>query len=102
MTIDRLPFAGDETVASWRPEDTRAKEGEAMTDEFVKKVCAPVPGPDACSYLLMGPKGWSCAKAEAGLKTTIDERRSVKAMRAMGDNCSGPPLYELPQRGKRQ
>lgn len=67
-----------------------------MTREFVMKTCAPEGGgPATCSFLLMGADGWHCAKEEAGLRAEIERRRAAKAIRAMGDNCSGPPVFTI-------
>jgi hypothetical protein len=66
----------------------------ALTDEFVKRVCAPPPrGPSTCSYLLAGAGGWVCAKTEYRLTQAINERRTAGTIRAKGDNCTGPPLF---------
>lgn len=68
-----------------------------IADDHVKLVCQP--GKQCCcSFLTMhGSSGWTCVKAAGleGLKALIDKRRAEKSIRAMGDNCSGPPGFKV-------
>ena len=55
--------------------------------EHVKQVCQP--GSEACcAYLIVGAKGFECAKLTS-LKHTIDLRLAEGTMNAIGDNCPG-------------
>ena len=64
-----------------------------ISNDHVKKVCQPGTA-SCCTYLTMRD-GWTCAKAIGleGIKALLDQRRAEKTIRAMGDNCSGPPNF---------
>lgn len=72
----------------------------------VKDVC--VPGSAlTCSFLLMGPGGWICAKTKGndGLFIQILQRRLDGTIKAMGNNCDGidpdphiTPVKDWPKR----
>lgn len=62
------------------------------SDQHVKDVCRPGTV-ECCRYLCMGSMGWECAK-HTSLQTVIDTRANSGQMRAIGDNCDGPPSVE--------
>jgi hypothetical protein len=49
---------------------------------------------ETCSFLGMGPEGWCCFKA-SNFEGMIMERRFLGTIKAMGDNCSGPPDFTI-------
>jgi hypothetical protein len=64
-----------------------------MNDQ-IKNVCKIGQGSDCCRYLMMGPKGFECAK-HTELKTLLDKRVMLKTITAQGDNCEGKTIEEL-------
>jgi hypothetical protein len=69
-------------------------------DELAETVCQFAPerpqrGRSAkmCSYLMPHGEDWECAKRTA-FEPLIRARRIIGAIKAMGDNCSGPPHFE--------
>lgn len=60
----------------------------------VENICKFGKGEDCCSFLIFGGDGFSCAKGTS-VEATISYRRFLETMRAMGDNCSGPPEYKI-------
>lgn len=66
-----------------------------LSDSWTVNTCKRGQGAETCSYLMMGPLGWHCAKENAGFCKLIDEKRATGNIRAMADNCSGPPLFQL-------
>lgn len=62
-----------------------------ISESQVSDVCKRGMGEVCCSFLMMGPPGWVCAKSAGneGFRVMIDERREAKTIRAMGDNCQG-------------
>lgn len=67
-------------------------EVQTLSDAHVEGVCRLGQGAACCAFL-MRQDGWFCAKIDAVLVSTITDRRPT--MRAQGDNCSGPPNYEV-------
>lgn len=67
-----------------------------INENHLKNVCKLGGGAFTCSYLMMGAEGAECSKG-TGFQRIIDQRRAEKSMRAMGDNCSGPPKFESMQ-----
>lgn len=67
-----------------------------IDEQHLKNVCKFGGGAFTCSYLGMGTQGMECLKG-TGLQQVIDQRRAENSMRAMGDNCSGPPNFEPTQ-----
>lgn len=67
-----------------------------VSTEHVKAVCRPGCGQESCSYLTMH-NGWTCAKGEGfeGIRVLLERRRTENSIRAMGDNCSGPPAFAV-------
>ena len=57
-----------------------------------KTLCKLGRGSECCSYLVMSTGGFACAK-ETDIESTITQRRVLKMMNALGDNCSGPPDF---------
>jgi len=62
--------------------------------EHVENVCQPGKGGKTCRYLIMGAKGWECAK-HTGLATLLDARVESESMVARGNNCEGVGNAEL-------
>ena len=61
-----------------------------MMSEHVGKVCRIGQGHECCRYLMMGTKGFECAKvAGIGMKALLDQRVAEETMTARGDNCDG-------------
>lgn len=92
-----------QAVEAWNQLDRPNNEsGEFVMgnvpEGHVKSVCRPC-ATGCCSFLVMGGGGWNCAKGDgfSGIRILIDQRRAERSMRAMGDNCSGPPHFELNQ-----
>lgn len=56
--------------------------------DHVKEVCKIGKGEACCAYLVVGPKGFECAKGTT-LVYTIEHRLAMGAMNAKGDNCLG-------------
>jgi len=63
---------------------------------MVTKICKRGMGEVCCSFLIvdgaLGLGNYSCAK-DTDIEPTIRERRATASMKAMGDNCSGPPHF---------
>jgi hypothetical protein len=52
-----------------------------MMSEHVGKVCRIGQGHECCRYLMMGTKGFECAKvAEIGVKALLDQRVAEETM----------------------
>lgn len=62
-----------------------------MDVDRVTAVCGLGTGPLCCSFLLMGPSGWACAKSEGNerIYSILQSRRDDGSIKAMGDNCHG-------------
>ena len=56
--------------------------------KHIKDTCKIGQGNDCCRYLMMGPKGFECAKFGAA-KSLLDARARNKDMVAQADNCDG-------------
>jgi hypothetical protein len=66
-----------------------------LTTEQLKNICKIGQKEATCAFILMlAPDGIVCAKGN-GIEKTIRSRLSTGSMSAKGDNCSGPPKYEL-------
>jgi hypothetical protein len=67
-----------------------------LTDDFAKKRCLLGKGAKTCSFLMLSGLGLECAKAVGNemFYATLVRKRERGQMVAMGDNCSGPPLFE--------
>jgi hypothetical protein len=59
------------------------------TDEYIRETCKVGQRAACCRYLMMGSKGWRCAKLDALLKKHLDQRVEAHSMSAQGDNCAG-------------
>ena len=64
-----------------------------VSNSDAKEICGVGKGSETCSFLMMGPGGWECAKG-TGLEAHLTSRRDAGSMNAMGDNCSGPPDFK--------
>lgn len=72
---------------------------ETVSSEHVKEVCGLGKGELCCSFLLMGPGGWKCAKSVGNESFFIMllERRLDGKIRAIGNNCNGiDPQPDIP------
>jgi len=63
-----------------------------VIEEYVKDVCKMGKGIECCRYLMMGSKGWECAKLSDEAKVMIDNRVKAGKFNAQGDNCEGKGL----------
>lgn len=59
---------------------------------LVTSVCQVGQGAQTCSYLCH-QGGWACAKGSNFQKVIDAKRVSPEGMKAMGNNCSGPPDF---------
>ena len=59
--------------------------------DYVKDICKIGQGELCCSYLLMGPDGYECAKWDKniGFRRAIEIRRANGTIKSLGDNCNG-------------
>ena len=57
-----------------------------------KELCKMGQGEKCCSFLVINMDGFACGKG-SDLEPILSQRRSLKQMRALGDNCSGPPTF---------
>ncbi len=67
-----------------------------LSDDHIQKVCKIGQGEATCSFLAFDPRegGMSCMK-ETSLEASIWLKRANGTMKAKGDNCSGPPNFEV-------
>ena len=63
-----------------------------LPEGYPETVCLMGHGALCCSFLVVGPGGLECAKLTP-FEGMIRERRAEGSMRAMADNCSGPPDF---------
>jgi len=63
-------------------------------NEHIKNVCKIGQGNECCRYLVMGGRGFECAK-HTSLATTLDLRVETETIVARGDNCDGKTIKEL-------
>ena len=59
-----------------------------MFDNYISTVCRIGQGHECCRYLMMGGKGFECAKL-TGVKGILDKRVEEETITARGDNCDG-------------
>ena len=64
----------------------------SLDRNFVDTVCQPGKGAATCSFLLNDGE-WSCGKGTV-FEQILKQRRASASMRALGDNCSGPPTFQ--------
>jgi hypothetical protein len=57
-------------------------------NEHITTVCKMGQGAECCKYLVMGQKGFECAKIKPSTKATIDNAWN-DSKSAQGDNCDG-------------
>ena len=62
-----------------------------MRDEYAKEICKIGQGEECCAFLLMGAKGFECAKGTF-TQNAINLRLAEGTMNAKGDNCPGHPV----------
>lgn len=65
-----------------------------LRTEYARDVCGLGKGVFACSFLALGADGFVCLKCSE-LEDVIRKRRSENGMAALGDNCSGPPDFNV-------
>lgn len=58
-------------------------------ENYLHEVCMVGHGPMRCRYLIIGPNGFSCAKADMLLKMSVDSTFHLTVHVAQGDNCEG-------------
>jgi hypothetical protein len=63
-----------------------------VTEDQKKNLCKFGQGSKTCSFLIMSAEGFCCAKG-TDFQAMLEERRFLETIRAMGDNCSGPPEF---------
>lgn len=63
-----------------------------IIDDYAKGTCRMGQGADCCRFLVGTPDGLACAKLDASLSATINERYAADTMIARADNCPGFPL----------
>jgi hypothetical protein len=64
----------------------------SLSESHTDSVCLKGKGEKTCSFLMFGGSGWECSKG-GDMEQFIRSRRDDKSMKAMGDNCSGPPSF---------
>ena len=57
--------------------------------DYIMNVCKIGQGAECCKYLLLDPKGFSCAKPDPNWKRIVDENWATNEHVAQGDNCMG-------------
>lgn len=62
-----------------------------IPDDRLKGVCKSGQGEATCSFIGCGGE-YICLKGTE-MEGTIKRRRAERTMRALGDNCSGPPDF---------
>lgn len=67
-----------------------------LPEEYPDDVCLLGKGEACCSFLMLGPGGLFCGKGSA-FQPILEKRRAEKSIRAMGDNCEGPPTFAQPE-----
>lgn len=68
----------------------------AIPDGYEQSVCRFGGRETTCAFLAMGD-GFFCAKGMPHVAEVIRGRLADGTMGAKGDNCSGPPDFEVPQ-----
>ena len=63
-----------------------------LPELHVEKVCLAGTGPARCSFLMLVEGGYQCAKG-TDAAVGIIAARQAGTLRAMGNNCSGPPDF---------
>lgn len=69
-------------------------EENKLTKEFAGIVCRMGEGEFCCSFLAMDKEGLTCLKNTKYAEEII-HRRLLGTMKAKGDNCSGPPNFQV-------
>ena len=59
-----------------------------MNKDYAKETCKIGHGEECCAFLVMGPKGFECAKGTS-MHDIINVRLAEGTMNAKGDNCGG-------------
>lgn len=62
-----------------------------ISETHLHETCGFGQGGKCCRYLVMGEKGFQCAKLTS-TALTIDARVAAGAFAAQGDNCPGIPM----------
>jgi hypothetical protein len=70
------------------------QEPAVINDAHLATACHPGKGETTCAYLTFGPGGWCCAK-KSDLQQMIELKLAAGTIRAKGNNCSGPPHFEI-------
>ena len=61
---------------------------KAVPDGHVHRVCLIGHGSACCRYLVLGSKGFECAKLSS-LRQVLDTKADAGSILAVGDNCDG-------------
>ena len=69
------------------------KELPIIDDNYRMKICKMGQGGKCCRYLVLGAKGFECAKGSS-MATAIDSRVERGQFTSKGDNCDG---YQVEQ-----
>lgn len=56
-----------------------------LTEEEFSEVCKPSARDDACSWLVLGPKGWQCLYFNR--LESLDRRKMARFLPSVGDGC---------------
>lgn len=65
---------------------------QALPEARVEALCLRGAGAVTCSYLCKQNKSYFCGKGTS-LEALLTSKRTLGQIRAMGDNCSGPPFF---------
>ena len=55
-----------------------------LTDKQARHICKVGQGKDCCAFLMMGPRGWECGKADFITRGIIEARLKANTMNAQG------------------
>jgi len=70
----------------------KPKDAVPVDDNRRTSVCEGAGSSATCRFLTAGPGGFACAKG-SDLHGYISGRVEAGTMKAVGDNCSGPPDF---------
>lgn len=64
-----------------------------MITEYIQNICKIGQAELCCKYLIMGSKGFECAK-KTSMKEVVDDNWANNEHVAQGDNCEGLETFE--------
>lgn len=98
-TFDFYPDGGDRTTGLCENcmmgeafAGPSKKEPVAIPEGYRDTVCKMGQGGATCSFLMFGGSQFECAKGSP-FESNIRQRLKEGSIRAVGDNCSGPPDF---------